>query len=128
MYLTKNTKKGYLKRSVPDIPFIAVTLLSFHGERITLCVPATACIAATDIYALCMALIITVVNTFACFTINTDCFARMIQRTLIAVTAFVYKAFATGIHDLLRLASANHDITLTAVMILIIGTVDCRTF
>ena len=85
-------------------------------------------VASSDIYIGRMTFIIAVINAVAGLAIDADGPARVVQRTLIAVPAPVYKAFAAGVGIFSGQTSAYHNIPLAAIMVHIIGAVLCRTF
>lgn len=85
-------------------------------------------VAASDIHALRVALIIAVIHAFARFTVNGDRFARVIERASVAVSFSVAKALTAGVLAVFRLTSAHHDIAFAAIAVRIVGTIDCGTF
>ncbi len=100
----------------------------FHTERIAFRFFAMAGVAASDIHALRMTLIIAVIHAFACFAVNGDRFTRVIKRASVAVPFSVAKALAAGVLAFFRLTSAHHDIAFAAIAVRIVGTIDCGTF
>lgn len=94
------------------------------------CLFAVTGAAALDIHMLCNAFIIAVINTFHCFTVNTDHPVAPSPGTAIDIPALSswLKAFTAGFFLLLGILSAHHNITLTAKSVLIIGTIFYCTF
>ena len=87
-----------------------------------------ACAATRNIYVLRMAFIITIIHTFGRFTINTDRFAGMLQRTGIGPFSLLRKTFTACIRTAVRMFAAYHNIALAAAFLLIVGTIFNSTF
>ena len=76
------------------------------------------------------ALVVAVVDTFHCFTVNADGLAGMRQRTGVGVhpAMLLGKTLTAGVITTAGMFSAHHNITLAAKAILIVGTIFHYTF
>lgn len=88
------------------------------------------CTAAFDIHVVRIALIIGIINTFCCLTVDTDRLAGMDHGAFKGIRSFFFldKAFAAGIVTVAGMLSAHHNVPFAAKAILIIGTILHRTF
>ncbi len=89
---------------------------------------AVAGAAASDIDMIRMALVIRVINTLLCFTINTDRLTGMLQRADISALTSLRKALAAGFITVAGMCAPYHDIALAAIILLIIAAVFHATF
>lgn len=72
--------------------------------------------------------VVAVMNTVDCLTVDTDGSAGMLQGTGEPVPSCILEALTTGIIVTAGMLSAYHNVTLTAVLSLVIRTIVHRTF
>lgn len=91
------------------------------------CLAARACMISLDIYMLCTAPVIRVVDTFDCLTVDADLLAWMRNSACKTVSASFMKALTACIFTVTGMLAAHHDIAFTAAVVLIIGTITYAT-
>ena len=86
------------------------------------------CTAAVDIYMLGQTLVVGIVDTVSCLAVDTDLFAGMVKRTLEGILLRPREALTTGLLAGACILASDHDITLAAKFVLVIGAIFHRTF